>query len=180
VDENGVTYRKATRPNGWLQNRDLGRRRHTTRSAKLWPLARKRRPIATADQSHTPTYGPNYPDIFVVGRFAAAATKKGSRFRASRRWRCKAASTRKSHSRATCGQGGAKAVHYFNKGELAVIGRAAAVATFLDSSFGMLAWLIWLFIHLITSSSFKASRGFCSMGIRIPHVQPRRAPHHGS
>jgi NADH dehydrogenase len=39
--------------------------------------------------------------------------------------------------------------HYFNKGNLAVIGRNAAVADFGFSGFsGWLAWLIWIFVHI--------------------------------
>ena len=43
-----------------------------------------------------------------------------------------------------------KPYHYFNKGNLAVIGRAAAVADFgwLRVS-GYPAWLLWLFVHLM-------------------------------
>ncbi|MFQ5584904.1 MAG: NAD(P)/FAD-dependent oxidoreductase [Calditrichia bacterium] len=39
--------------------------------------------------------------------------------------------------------------HYFNKGNLAVIGRNAAVAQFGRWKFsGWLAWLIWVFVHI--------------------------------
>lgn len=49
-----------------------------------------------------------------------------------------------------------KKFHYFNKGELAVIGRAAAVANFgwLRIS-GFLAWLFWLFVHLMYLVEFE-------------------------
>jgi NADH dehydrogenase len=46
--------------------------------------------------------------------------------------------------------------HYFDKGNLAVIGRAAAVAQIgpLHMS-GLLAWLTWLFVHLMYLVEFS-------------------------
>jgi NADH dehydrogenase len=45
---------------------------------------------------------------------------------------------------------------YFDKGTLAVIGRARAVAQFGDLRFsGLLAWLLWLFVHLMYLVSFQ-------------------------
>src|SRR5438128_981068 len=47
--------------------------------------------------------------------------------------------------------------HYFNKGEMAVIGRAAAVANIFGIHVsGLLAWLMWLFIHLIYTVEFQS------------------------
>jgi NADH dehydrogenase len=46
---------------------------------------------------------------------------------------------------------------YFDKGTLAVIGRARAVAQF-GSSFrfsGLIAWLLWLFVHLMYLVTFQ-------------------------
>jgi NADH dehydrogenase len=41
------------------------------------------------------------------------------------------------------------AFHYFNKGNLAVIGRNAGVADFGRIKFaGFMAWLTWVFVHL--------------------------------
>ncbi|MBI4910549.1 MAG: NAD(P)/FAD-dependent oxidoreductase [Acidobacteria bacterium] len=48
------------------------------------------------------------------------------------------------------------AFHYHDKGSLAVIGRAAAVADFGRVRFGgYLAWLAWLFIHLMYIVGFQ-------------------------
>jgi NADH dehydrogenase len=46
--------------------------------------------------------------------------------------------------------------HYFDKGNLAVIGRASAVAQIgpLHLS-GLLAWLTWLFVHLMYLVEFS-------------------------
>jgi len=46
--------------------------------------------------------------------------------------------------------------HYFNKGNLAVIGRAAGVADFGKFGVhGVLAWLLWLFVHLMYLAGFQ-------------------------
>jgi NADH dehydrogenase len=45
---------------------------------------------------------------------------------------------------------------YRDKGSLAVIGRAAAVADFGRLRFhGLIAWLLWLFIHLMYLVQFR-------------------------
>ena len=49
-----------------------------------------------------------------------------------------------------------KPFHYFDKGSLAVIGRGAAVAELRSWHVsGLLAWLIWLFIHLMYLVEFS-------------------------
>ena len=50
-----------------------------------------------------------------------------------------------------------KAFHYFDKGNLAVIGRGAAVAdlNWLGVS-GWPAWLLWVFIHLLYIVEFQS------------------------
>ena len=46
---------------------------------------------------------------------------------------------------------------YFNKGDMAVIGRAAAVANILGIHIsGLPAWLVWLFIHLMYIVQFQS------------------------
>jgi NADH dehydrogenase len=49
-----------------------------------------------------------------------------------------------------------KPFHYFDKGSLAVIGRAAAVAHFGKLNLhGFIAWLVWLFVHLMYIVEFE-------------------------
>ncbi len=48
--------------------------------------------------------------------------------------------------------------HYLDKGSLAVIGRAAAVAFFFGGKIkihGLFAWLVWLFVHLMYIVEFE-------------------------
>jgi NADH dehydrogenase len=47
--------------------------------------------------------------------------------------------------------------HYFDKGSLAVIGRAAAVADVFGAHLsGFIAWLVWAFIHLLYLVNFQS------------------------
>ena len=47
--------------------------------------------------------------------------------------------------------------HYFDKGDMAVIGRAAAVANIFGFHLsGLPAWLVWLFIHLMYIVEFQS------------------------
>jgi NADH dehydrogenase len=49
-----------------------------------------------------------------------------------------------------------KPFHYFNKGDLAVIGRSRAVADFGKLRFGgRIAWLLWLFVHIMYLVGFR-------------------------
>lgn len=100
----------------------------------------------------------NYPDIFIIGDLACATDEKGKQLPGVAqvamqggayaakviRWRLK-------------GRQGHPPFHYFNKGDLAVIGRAAAVANIFGFHLsGLPAWLIWLFIHLIYIVEFQS------------------------
>jgi NADH:ubiquinone reductase (H+-translocating) len=60
------------------------------------------------------------------------------------------------HAAATAVSGTRKPFRYWNKGNLAVIGRASAVADFgfLKLS-GFFAWVTWLFIHLLYIVEFE-------------------------
>ncbi len=101
---------------------------------------------------------PNFPNIFVVGDLALANDENGKPLPGVAQ---------------VAMQGGAYAAkvirarvakkpepppfHYFNKGDMAVIGRAAAVANIFGLHLsGLLAWLVWLFIHLIYIVEFQS------------------------
>jgi NADH dehydrogenase len=101
---------------------------------------------------------PNFPNIFVVGDLALANDKNAKPLPGVAQ---------------VAMQGGAYAArvirarvekkpdpppfHYFNKGDMAVIGRAAAVANIFGLHLsGLLAWLVWLFIHLIYIVEFQS------------------------
>jgi len=101
---------------------------------------------------------PNHPDIFVVGDLALATDAKGKPLPGVAQ---------------VAMQGGAYAAkvirarvekepepgpfHYFDKGDMAVIGRAAAVANIFGFHLsGLPAWLVWLFIHLMYIVEFQS------------------------
>jgi NADH:quinone reductase (non-electrogenic) len=101
---------------------------------------------------------PNYPNIFVVGDLALALSKNGTPLPGVAQ---------------VAMQGGAYAARvirarvekkpepppfrYFDKGDLAVIGRAAAVANIFGFHLsGLPAWLVWLFIHLMYIVEFQS------------------------
>jgi NADH:ubiquinone reductase (H+-translocating) len=101
---------------------------------------------------------PNHPDIFVVGDLALATGANGKPLPGVAQ---------------VAMQGGAYAAkvirarvekepepgpfRYFDKGDMAVIGRAAAVANIFGFHLsGLPAWLVWLFIHLMYIVEFQS------------------------
>src|SRR5882724_159983 len=99
---------------------------------------------------------PGHPEVFVIGDLAALKDEAG-------KWLPGVAPVAMQEGKATAhnianelrGQS-RKNFHYFNKGNLATIGRAAAVADFgrIHIS-GFLAWLSWLFIHIFFLIGFR-------------------------
>jgi NADH dehydrogenase len=100
---------------------------------------------------------PNHPEVFVIGDLAAINDKTGKLLPGvapvaiqEGRYVAKLIRREAELSGATKGQPEARApFHYWDKGNLATIGRAAAIAEFgrIHIS-GFLAWLAWLFIHI--------------------------------
>ena len=100
---------------------------------------------------------PNYPDIYVIGDLASAedasgrplpglaqVAMQGGRYAA------------KAILRRVEGQPEPAPFHYVDKGSMAVIGRAAAVANVFGAHLsGFLAWLVWVFIHLMYIVTFQ-------------------------
>ncbi len=101
---------------------------------------------------------PNYPDIFIVGDLAHAVDEKGKQLpgvaQVAMQGGAYAAKGIRSRLK---GKAELPAFHYFNKGDMAVIGRAAAVADIFGFHVsGLPAWLIWLFVHLIYIVEFQS------------------------
>ena len=125
---------------------------------------------------------PGHPELFVVGDMAAftpegasaplpgispVAIQEGARGRAQH----PAAS-----SRACRGM----PFRYFDKGFMATIGRARAVAQLgrLRMS-GLIAWLAWVFVHLWYLVGFRNRLvGVHELDLGLRHLAPRRARHH--
>jgi len=100
---------------------------------------------------------PNYPDIFVVGDLALAQGKNGKPVPGVAQVAIQggAYAARTIRDR-LAGKKNLPPFHYFDKGDLAVIGRASAVANIFGLHvWGLPAWLIWLFIHLMYIVEFQ-------------------------
>ncbi len=100
---------------------------------------------------------PGHPEIFVIGDLSSFSHQTGKPLPgvaqpAIQEGRYAANAI----VRRLRGEKNARAFHYWDKGNLATIGRAAAVAdlNWLRLS-GLPAWLIWLFVHLMNIVEFK-------------------------
>lgn len=102
---------------------------------------------------------PNYPDIFVVGDLALVNDEQGKPLPGVAQVAMQGGSyVASAIAKRVKGESGEqKPFKYFNKGDLAVIGRAAAVANVFGVHLsGFIAWLVWLFIHLLYIVEFQS------------------------
>jgi NADH:ubiquinone reductase (H+-translocating) len=159
IDANGVTYKKgdeagriAAKTVLWAGGvtmttfgYKLGERTHaeTDRSGRI-----KVNPDLTV---------PKYPNIFITGDLAYAAGKDGKPLPGVAQVAIQGgAYAAKTILKRLKGETDIKPFHYFDKGDMAVIGRASAVANIFGFHVsGLLAWLIWLFIHLMYIVEFQ-------------------------
>ncbi len=101
---------------------------------------------------------PNYPDIFIIGDLAHAADEEGKPLPGVAQVAIQGGAYAAKVIRARLkGKRELPGFRYFNKGDMAVIGRAAAVANIFGIHVsGLPAWLIWLFVHLIYIVEFQS------------------------
>ena len=101
---------------------------------------------------------PNYPDIYVVGDLASAVDKKGKPLPGVAQVAMQGgAYAAKAILQKVKGHSELPPFRYFDKGSLAVIGRWAAVADVFGVHIsGLLAWLVWAFIHVTYLVSFQS------------------------
>src|SRR6266852_5481550 len=101
---------------------------------------------------------PNYPDIHVVGDLAAATNEKGKPLPGVAQVAMQGGTyAAKAILRKVKGQRELAPFRYFDKGSLAVIGRAAAVADVFGAHLsGFIAWMVWAFIHLLYLINFQS------------------------
>jgi NADH dehydrogenase len=101
---------------------------------------------------------PNYPDIFVIGDLAYIPGKDGKPLPGVAQVAMQGgAYAAKTILKRVRGDRASKPFHYFDKGTLAVIGRAAAVADIFGLHIsGLFAWLVWVFIHLMYIVEFQS------------------------
>ena len=99
---------------------------------------------------------PGHPEVFVIGDLSTFLHQTGKPLPglspvAMQEGRCAAENIRRS----LAGQS-RRTFHYFDKGTLAVIGRASAVAEIAGLRLsGVLAWLVWCFVHIFYLIGFR-------------------------
>ena len=93
---------------------------------------------------------PGFPDLYVVGDLALASNPSGKPLPGVAQVAMQGgAYAAKSIVRKIEGRKAVPPFKYFDKGELAVIGRASAVANVFGVHLsGFIAWLVWAFVHL--------------------------------
>ena len=101
---------------------------------------------------------PNYPDIYVIGDLASAMDREGKPLPGLAQVAMQGGSyAAKAILRKVKDQRELPPFHYFDKGVLAVIGRAAAVADVFGAHLsGFITWLVWVFIHLMYLVTFQS------------------------
>jgi NADH dehydrogenase len=100
---------------------------------------------------------PNFPDIYVVGDLATIQGPKGKPLPGVAQVAMQGgAYAAKAIVARLDGPKELKPFHYFDKGDLAVIGRGSAVANIFGAHLsGWTAWLVWLFVHLMYLVQFQ-------------------------
>ncbi len=104
---------------------------------------------------------PNHPEVFVIGDLAALKDASGKLLPgvapvAIQEGRYVAKLIRREMPRRSKEAAPRSPFHYFDKGSLATIGRSAAIAQFgrIHIS-GFIAWLAWLFVHILFLIGFR-------------------------
>ena len=99
----------------------------------------------------------NFPDIYVVGDMAFSIDKHGQPLQGVAQVAMQGGTyAAKAIVRKVEGKPKPKPFDYFDKGNIAVIGRAAAVANvFGVHLWGLPAWLVWAFVHLAYIIEFQ-------------------------
>jgi len=104
---------------------------------------------------------PAHPEVFVIGDLAATKDEQGNLLPgvapvAMQQGTYVAKLIRKEAESSGAAVSSRPKFHYWDKGSLATIGRAAAVAQFGKIHIsGFLAWLSWLFIHILFLIGFR-------------------------
>ncbi|MBV9887755.1 MAG: NAD(P)/FAD-dependent oxidoreductase [Acidobacteria bacterium] len=101
---------------------------------------------------------PNYPNIFIVGDLASSYTKDGKPLPGVAQVAIQGGAYAAKVVRGRLeGKRDFQPFHYFDKGDMAVIGRNSAVANIFGFHVsGLPAWLVWLFIHLMYLVEFQS------------------------
>ena len=160
IDANGVTYKKGDAVGRFVAKTVLwaGGVTMTSFGNKL-----AERTHAETDRSGRIKVNPDltvpkYPNIYVTGDLANVAGKDGKPLPGVAQVAIQGgAYAAKTIGKRLEGETDIKPFEYFDKGDMAVIGRASAVANIFGFHVsGLPAWLIWLFIHLMYIVEFQS------------------------
>jgi len=170
----GVTLRLGTTVHGvtaeGVEVRGDGRTELTRARTVLWTAGVRASPMgkrvaeatgAEIDRGGRITVGsdlnvPGHPEVFVIGDLARCAGPDGTPLPGIAPVAMQQGRYVARVIRARLAGAPEKPFKYVNKGELATIGRAAAVANFGRLRFsGFPAWLLWLFVHLMYLVDFE-------------------------
>ena len=101
---------------------------------------------------------PNYPDIYVIGDLALLQDANGKALPGVAQVAMQQGTyAAKAIVRKLRGETETKSFKYFDKGDMAVIGRWSAVANIFGAHIsGFFAWIIWAFIHLMYLVQFQS------------------------
>jgi len=115
------------------------------------PLDRAGRVLVQPDLSL-----PGHPEVFVIGDLAAIKDMQGKMIPGVAPAALQQGTATARNIERDLKHEPRKDFHYFNKGSLATIGRAAGIAQFGKIHIsGLLAWLSWLFIHIFFLIGFR-------------------------
>jgi len=99
---------------------------------------------------------PGHPEVFVAGDLAFVQRENGRQVPGVCPAALQEGKAAAKNIRRIIGYLPTKPFHYFNKGDLAVIGRSRAIADFGKLRFsGRPAWLLWLFVHIMYLVGFR-------------------------
>jgi NADH dehydrogenase len=99
---------------------------------------------------------PGHPEVFVIGDLAAAFDERGQPLPGVAPVAIQQGKFLRKVLAATLAGNPRPHFHYVDKGSMATIGRAAAIAMVKRFHFsGLLAWLTWLFIHIAYLIGFR-------------------------
>ncbi len=99
---------------------------------------------------------PNHPEVFVIGDLASLQDENGKMLPGVAQVAIQQGNWAAEMIARDLEKQPRRSFHYHDKGSLATIGRAAAVAQFPKFSMsGYFAWLAWLFIHILFLIGFR-------------------------
>jgi NADH:ubiquinone reductase (H+-translocating) len=159
IDANGVTYKQNDKVEKLAAKTVLwaGGVMATTFGKKLAERTRSDTDKSGHIKVNPDLTLPNYPNIFVTGDLATLEGKHGKPLPGLAQVAIQGGSyAANTIRRRLDGAKNIKPFSYFDKGDLAVIGRNSAVANIFGVHVsGLPAWLIWLFVHLMYLVQFQ-------------------------